>query len=307
MSEWATELGHRIRYLRKRLVGMTQRQLAAHLGLDSPDSITRLENGASSRANLALLRGLVELAREHRHDANWLIEGQEPASETAYPTFADLGEATHDELMKEFARLTVQSQVVSDLIRTGNDPEARTALVEAMTPPPAEGRPRRRKATRPAARPGYRTVPPEDVPTSHDWHTQYVPIVGRIAAGQGIDTTESTEYPPGWAAEFLVYDGAPEAAVAVRIKGESMSPRFGSGDMAVVDTAGEVGWGEVCCVLVRVDDIVEARLKRPVPDGGEVVLQSLNPDPQYAPERVGRDAVVRRLPIVAHLPLIVRD
>jgi len=309
MSEWTKELGERIRYLRKRLAGMTQRELAAQLGLDSPDSITRLENGTSNRANLGVLRGLIELAREHLHDANWLMEGEEPSSETAYPTFADLGEASHDELMKEFARLTVQSQVVSDLIKTAGDPDARKALVESMTPPPEADRPARRKPRRPAARRGYRTVAPEDVPSAQDWHKHYVPIVGRIAAGQGLDTdtVEATEYPPGWAAEFVVYDDAPDTSVAVRIKGDSMGPDFRDGDMVVVDPAGEADFGEICCVMVRAGDTVEARLKRPRLDGGRVVLESLNPDPRYAPEPVGVDAVVGRFPIVAHLPLIVRE
>ena len=298
----------------RKALKLSQTAAATACGGWRTDTWSRIERGHSLAIPVDMLCGIADFAARSGISLAWLFAGHGHMLQGGMgPMGLDwLLQANRDELMCEFARLTLDTQTVTDLIKTDANPEARAALAALLTAAPdgeaaIPSAPVRRRAKRPAARPGYRTVPPEDVPTSHDWHTQYVPIVGRIAAGQGIDTTESTEYPPGWAAEFLVYDGAPEAAVAVRIKGESMSPRFGSGDMAVVDTAGEVGWGEVCCVLVRVDDIVEARLKRPVPDGGEVVLQSLNPDPQYAPERVGRDAVVRRLPIVAHLPLIVRD
>ena len=305
MEEWTKEFGERIRYLRKRLAGMTQRQLAAHLGLDSPDSVTRLERGTSNRVNLGILRGLVELARVHHHDSNWLIEGEAPSSETQWPTPQDLAAASHDDLMKEFSRLTVESLVVSDLIKTRNDPAARARLLEGLSSPD------RKRVVKPAAPPsppvpGYKTVEPEMV-TGRHWQEHYVPVIGRIAAGTGIDTVEATEYPPGWAAEFLVYDGAPDTSVALRIKGDSMAPDYLSGDMVVVDPAVQEEFDVVCCVLVRVDHIVEARLKRPrLTDDGRVRLESLNSDPQYAAEIVPCDTVIRQFAIVDHLPLIRR-
>ena len=74
-GEWKEELGSRVRYLRKRLAGMTQTELAVYVGFKTADSITRLETGKCEGVNLSILAGLLELARAHGHDANWLLTG----------------------------------------------------------------------------------------------------------------------------------------------------------------------------------------------------------------------------------------
>jgi phage repressor protein C with HTH and peptisase S24 domain len=152
---------------------------------------------------------------------------------------------------------------------------------------------------------GYTTVPAEDVPTSPDWHEHYVPIIGRVAAGLGEDTCEATEYPPAWAGEFLCYDGGPATAVAVRVTGQSMEPRYRDGDMVIVDTGQPAASGEICCVLIDRDGIREARLKRLKISGPWAILESINSE--HGPERLSAHRIVRAYRVVDHVPLIVAE
>lgn len=284
---------------------VTQLSLARKLGGVSNQLLSRVAAGKATTLSIDFLVHLGDWAARNGVSLPWLFAGHGTMFQGGKGGLGLewLAGASRDELIGELSRLIVDAEHVRQFLRANGDPKACAALVEllGLGPLRADTAPARPRI------PGYRTVEPEAVPTSHDWHKHYVPVIGRIAAGSGIDTVEAAEYPPGWAAEFLVYDGAPPTSVAVRVTGGSMEPDYAEGDMVVVDPAAEADWGEVCCVLVRSGEIVEARLKRPrLAGGGRAVLESLSADPQYAPQPVALSSVIRRYPILDHLPLVRR-
>ncbi|MCE5325673.1 MAG: S24 family peptidase [Planctomycetaceae bacterium] len=123
--------------------------------------------------------------------------------------------------------------------------------------------------------PSFDIVDVEQLP--HDWPNQYLPIIGRLAAGQGLDTTEAESYPAGLAYQYLRYAGAPHNAFALIIEGQSMMPKFSHGDVVIVDPNRTVDGG-ICAVLT--DDGTgqrSARLKRLIQQGPVSLLESLNP------------------------------
>ncbi|HOD79972.1 MAG: Helix-turn-helix domain protein [Planctomycetes bacterium ADurb.Bin126] len=64
--------GQRIRKMRKDL-GLTQRKLSAILGLASPDTLTRLENGKATQISLSVLFGLIDIAMKGDVEVWWLL------------------------------------------------------------------------------------------------------------------------------------------------------------------------------------------------------------------------------------------
>ena len=123
--------------------------------------------------------------------------------------------------------------------------------------------------------PTFRVVDAEHLPAG--WMGHYVPMIGRIAAGIGVDTTEAESYPAGLAAHYLEVSGAPRNAFAVQIEGDSMEPQFRHGDVVIVD-GGQPGTpGNICAVLekTRAGDRI-ARIKRLVLRGHRAMLCSLN-------------------------------
>jgi len=151
--------------------------------------------------------------------------------------------------------------------------------------------------------PGFNVVGPESLGT--DWYKHYVPIIGRVAAGVGFDTAEAEASPPGWADEYVGYDGAPIGAVAVRVIGASMEPQYRSGDIVIVDTSVTVRSG-ICCILIEDDSGQRAaRLKMLSMRGGAAKLRSLNAE--FAEERIDAARIAAAYPIHDHLPAIVEE
>lgn len=131
--------------------------------------------------------------------------------------------------------------------------------------------PEPREAARAAS---LQIVDPEELP--EHWIGQYVPIIGRLAAGHGVDTAEAEAYPAGVAASYLRIEQAPPHGVAVRIEGDSMTPEYRHGDLVVVDLASPCRSG-VCCVITRTNGDRIARVKRLVIRGEVAQLHSTNP------------------------------
>ena len=108
------------------------------------------------------------------------------------------------------------------------------------------------------------------------WIGDYLPIIGRLAAGQGFDTSEAEAYPAGVACRYLRYQGAPPNAFVLAVEGQSMAPQFRHGDMVIVDPDQPVTGG--LCVILTDDGTGQriARLKRLVVQGSKACLESLN-------------------------------
>lgn len=297
---FATRIGQVVRE-----VGISQRKLAAELGGYRNQTLSRLFVGKMTAIPIDLLVRLLTWAEVRGYCAKWIAIGtgaktRKEALESSGPgstsnhlmlmrmvlVLADrVGVDIQDIMQRSF--MTIGSPDVGMLI---------SPLREAMK---MIGDKTGVEVPLPGA--GYRTVGPESVPTASDWWKHYVPILGRIAAGKGLDTVEASEYPPAWAGEFVAHDGAPQSAVAVRVKGDSMLPDYADGDMVIVDPAQTAEPGQVCCVVLDVDGLRDARLKRLKLSGPWAILESTNP--AFPAERVAADRVVGAYKVVERLPL----
>lgn len=132
----------------------------------------------------------------------------------------------------------------------------------------------------------------------------FIPILGRLAAGEGIDTIEAEAHPPGWADTYLIYRDkpVPTGAFALRISGDSMEPDYHDGDMVVVDGGRQVTDG-VCCVIYQTDGERLARLKVLHRTKRTVTLSSTNKE--YPPTKIPPKNLIAAYAITDHLPQIV--
>jgi len=145
------------------------------------------------------------------------------------------------------------------------------------------------------AEPRHRLVTAEDLPDK--WHGHFVPLLGCLAAGEGIETAEAEAHPPGWADTFIEFEG-PISAFAVRVVGDSMQPTYHQGDIVIADGAQPVRSG-IACVVYDTDDGRRARLKRLKVTKRTAVLESINAD--HPPVKLPATKV-EAYRIIAHLP-----
>lgn len=98
-------------------------------------------------------------------------------------------------------------------------------------------------------------------------HSQWVPVLGRVAAGIPLDMVE----------EILDYEEIPIAmgeCFALRIQGDSMSPDIPNGSTVIVRKQDDVESGEIAIVSINGDD---ATCKRVIKHELGITLASLNP------------------------------
>lgn len=280
------DFGARLVALR-RMLGLKQVELGRRLGRDAK-TVSRYETGAHEMIAFAMLADLETLCREAGQDLYWLLTGDRAR--------------TADEAQAQELRITqaVMSRLGAALGFDPADPEQRITLhqVAALSTPAAVAR---HQVSR-LVEPGFRTIEPEQLPEDA-WQAGYVPVISRIAAGEGLDTEEAEAHPPGWADEFLLYKDAPPGAFAVRVVGDSMRPDYAEGDMIVVDPRRHADRG-VCVVIYEDggDGARRARLKRLRRRGRQAVLESINPD--YSPVAIPLDRVCAAYEVYDHLPRI---
>lgn len=98
----------------------------------------------------------------------------------------------------------------------------------------------------------------EDVYTSEKSKGIKIPVLGRVVAGIPIDAVE----------EILDYEEiSPEMAsqgdfFALKIKGDSMEPKFSDGDVVIVRKQSDVDSGEIAIVLVNGDDATIKKVQK---------------------------------------------
>ena len=280
-KEWAIALGKRFRELRQ-AAGMHQKDVAKQLGLGSQNAITRIERGVFTGLTAPVLRGIVAFAKRRGASADWLLTGDNP-----------LATASREQLLRALG-----DQIAEEL--------AREQALKLVPRAKAEGSPAAAKAAKPAGRavrlfePGYQQIQREQRPAR--WRGKMAPIIGRLAAGEGADTAEAEAFAPGEADAYLIYEGAPRDAFAVRVVGDSMTPDYQDGDMVVVDP-GRPATSGVCCVIYSHDGGERtARLKRLSVRGQTATLASLNK--AYPPIKVPA-ADIMAFEIAAHMPWMV--
>jgi repressor LexA len=97
-----------------------------------------------------------------------------------------------------------------------------------------------------------------------------LPLISAVPAGK-----VATIFHPDYADDYVTVDDIRDPqAFALRVKGNSMSPRIEDGDVVVVSPSADVGNGDIA--VVRVDG--EDTLKKVKFEGGYVHLIPLNPD-----------------------------
>ncbi len=118
-----------------------------------------------------------------------------------------------------------------------------------------------------------------------------IPVYGNIAAGVPIEEIEDVE---DWE-DFEINGNNGHDYIALRIKGDSMTPRICDGDVIIIRLQPTVENGELAAVRVNdgFADSVDATCKRVkfTVDGG-IMLQSLNPD--YPPMYYSRQDILEK-------------
>ena len=98
-------------------------------------------------------------------------------------------------------------------------------------------------------------------------HSQWVPVLGRVAAGIPLDMIE----------DILDYEEIPDhmgECFALRIQGDSMSPDIPNGSTVIVRKQDDVESGEIAIVTINGED---ATCKRVIKHELGITLASLNP------------------------------
>lgn len=104
--------------------------------------------------------------------------------------------------------------------------------------------------------------------------SRMVPVISWVQAGAWHEVIDN--FQPGDAEEWLPSPVrcSPQTFV-VRVRGESMEPRFHDGELIFVDPAGEAR--NKSFVVVRLDDSKEATFKQLIIEGDKHYLKPLNP------------------------------
>lgn len=121
-----------------------------------------------------------------------------------------------------------------------------------------------------------------------------IPLISWVAAGAWNEAFDP--YAPGAASEWIAVPGEHSAdAVALRVRGDSMEPRFPDGCVIIVEPHRQPKSGQF--VVVRNNDWNEATFKQYVVDGGVKLLKPLNsryPVQQIGPGTVLVGVIVRK-------------
>lgn len=115
--------------------------------------------------------------------------------------------------------------------------------------------------------PDYNVEPGPDV-------TRLVPVISWVQAGSWHEVIDN--FQPGDAEEWLPCPvRCSRETFVVRVRGESMEPRFHDGELIFVDPQGEAR--NKSFVVVRLDDSKEATFKQLIIEGDKRYLKPLNP------------------------------
>ena len=230
-------LGKRIRHIRVAL-GLSQAEMSHALGRANNNAVSRLERGDADMIPFDILFGLLKMAIRSGYTAEWLVTGEEAAAR-----------------------------------RVADDVIAAIKRQTTLPPAPAPAAPAKKFAARRVIEPGYETCQAESLP--EDWRGDWVPILGKIAAGAGIDTVAAESHPAGIADKFVKWRWACEKPFAAEVCGDSMEPDYLDRDIVICD-GDRRATGGVCCVIFAKGGERLVRLKRLVFTRGKVRLESLN-------------------------------
>jgi SOS-response transcriptional repressor LexA len=289
-------IGERIRIVREILGYRRQGDFGRDMGGLTIDQVSRAERGD----NFPPIEFLVGLAKKSIN-VNFILTGEGPVDTTPLVRLSSpLNPSELHDLAADMTALHERFEKLAGL-STPMPPEHEVRLQKARI----EGAPRQVPVYRVGRtiRPGYRTIPAEDL-DGVDWKGKAVPLINQIAAGRGIDTAEADSYAPDAASSFVEYVGAPAGAFAVQVTGDSMEPEYRDRDVVIVDPSDTVDSG-LACVVLEIGGSRCPRLKRVRRRGKTVILESANP--KYPPETVGISRVSGFFRVWKHLPEFVEE
>jgi SOS-response transcriptional repressor LexA/transcriptional regulator with XRE-family HTH domain len=121
-----------------------------------------------------------------------------------------------------------------------------------------------------------------------------IPIISYADAGIGLPYTDQ-DYPPGASDEYLPRpnDVADPSAYALKVKGDSMSPKLDENDIVIVSPGKEAGNNTIAVVRTVGDEVY---LKKVTFSGNRVILYSINT--RYPPISLARDEIRFIHPVV---------
>jgi SOS-response transcriptional repressor LexA len=154
-------------------------------------------------------------------------------------------------------------------------------------------------AVRRAFERGYEVCQTEVLPKR--WRGEWVPILGKIAAGAGLDTVAAEQHPAGLADKFVRWHWTCDKPFAVEVCGDSMEPDYLERDIVICDGERRATSG-VCCVIFEDRGERLVRLKRLALARGKVHLESLNR--KYPPAILSPEKLVAAHEIIEHLPFL---
>lgn len=296
-SEIYLEVGERLRITRELLGYRRQKDFGQDMGGLTTDQISRAECG-DNPPPVSLLVGLAKKGI----NINFILTGDGPFKILPIVRLSSpINPSEFHDLMKDLN--TLQDRVGRIMgITTPNPPESE-AYLQAKRRERSEGSAPNYRIGKVVSA-GYRTVPSEDL-EGQDWHGKFVPVINRIAAGEGVDTAEAESYAPNTASCFVEYAGAPPKAIAVEVTGDSMEPDFRDRDIVIVDPENRVESGLACVILNRGGSRYP-RLKYVKRRGKTIVLESRNSE-KHPPQIVPVSQVVGFFRIFKHLPQFVEE
>jgi SOS-response transcriptional repressor LexA/DNA-binding XRE family transcriptional regulator len=263
-SPFGLALGKRIRQIRAALA-LSQAEMSHALGRANNNAVSRLERGDADLIPYDILDGLARMAVEAGYSVEWFLTGRESA-----------------------ARL-MAADVIAEVKRQTADSRPAAAPVTAAST---------FKVNR-VIEPGYKVCQAESLPKN--WRGRWVPILGKIAAGAGIDTVAAESQPVGLADKFVRWDWKCEKPFAVEVCGESMEPKFHDRDVVIVD-GGRPATDGICCVIFAEGGDRLVRLKRLMLMRGKARLESLNP--KFPPVILPAQKLVAAYEIAEYLPFL---
>lgn len=275
----------RVRHVRRK-IGLNQTDMSKYLGRANNNAVSRLERGDAGAISFDVLEGLVRLAEGAGFTAEWLLTGMKISATLPIP---ELQEALNYALNWHY------------MLTIPHDGAPKPGELKKYAPYGIRVESEQPFRATTVYEPGYQEVDRDELPPR--WRGRFLPVIGRLSAGEGVDTAEAETHPPGWADSFVAFEDAPSGAFALRVVGDSMEPDYADGDMVIVDPDRQVDSG-VACVLVSEDGERRARLKILSKKGRQVFLLSTNP--KHPPLKIPLKKLIAAYGIVEHLPRIIK-
>src|SRR5688572_15994085 len=121
--------------------------------------------------------------------------------------------------------------------------------------------------------------------------TNTVPVINRVSAGYPKDFTDLS-YPPRVADDYIgCPDVADRDAFAARVHGDSMTPKYGEGDIVIFSPAAQPRDGDDCFVRFADGQTTFKRVFFETGEAGKTVMRLQPRNEKYRPQVVPGDAI----------------